>query len=267
MRRTVFIIFVLAVSTQCLLAQKNECKQKPKRFPAAFTHMTTDYANMNVQADALPKHYFQIESSILFGTLFQEVNDESYYGYNANLLRVGMGRSLELRTVLSFPGKNLKYNTGEYDNIHPPLTLGVKLNLLPESSSTPGVAFILDYTYYADKSHLQPCVIIDKFAFNILKFSMSGGPQFVLDGSGSKLIYSLGIVMKERNGNIGIYSLASNRYNYMDNIFHMGLLFTDNLNFNFTAGYGVHEDHGLFMFSYSGLFNVKSLQSRFWGYF
>lgn len=261
-----FVIYLISLNI-CVHAQNNECRQKTKRFPSAFTHMTSDYANMNIQADVLPKHFFQIESSLSFGALFKNAEGEKYYGYNANLLRVGMGTNFELRGVFAIPGKNIQLNYPEIENLHVPFTIGAKVNLLPESSSTPGVSFEVDYVYYDKTSHFQPALILDKFAFKVLKLSMSAGPQFALKGTSSKLAYSVGIIMKERNSNIGIYSLASNRYNYLENIFHMGLVFSDNLNYHFTCGYGVHQDHGLFMVSYSGLFNNKTLQSKFGGYF
>lgn len=222
---------------------------------------------MNVQADVLPKHFFQLESSLSFGALFDNIKGEKYYGYNANLLRVGMGTNFELRGIFAIPGKNIQLNYPEIENLHVPFTLGIKLNVLPESSSTPGVSFEADYVYYDNVSHFQPTIILDKLAFKVLKLSMSAGPQFSLEGKNSKLVYSVGVIMKERNSIIGIYSLATNRYNYLENIFHMGLVFSDNLNFQLCCGYGVHQDHGLFMVSYSGLFNTKTLQSKFGGYF
>ena len=267
MSRSVFMLLVFfLLSGLKAEAQKKECKQKPKRFPSAFSHMTSDYANMNLQADILPRRFFQIESSLLFGALFKNQNGEKYYGYNSNLIRVGSGHNLEIRGVLAIPGRNIQLNNPEIETLHAPLGLGIKANLLAESSNTPGISLSGEYIYYNAISHVQTCLIFDKMAFRIFKLSLSVGPQFSFDGT-SKICYSSGVIMKDRDNKLGVYSLVSNRYEYLENIFNTGLVYSDNLNYQLTIGYGVHQSHGLFMFSYTGLLNYKDFQRKIGSFF
>jgi hypothetical protein len=260
------VLFLFTASVFQSQAQKKECKQKPKRFPSAFTQMSTDYANMNLQTDIIPKRYFQLESSLSLGALFINKNGEKYFGYNSNLIRIGLVSNVEIRPTFSIPGHNVEINNTEIEHLHPPVGIGVKVNLLSESSVTPGIAINTEYIYYDLTSHFQACLIIDKLAFKVLKLSLSAGPQISVLGT-SKMVYSSGIVMKDRNKKFGVYALANNRYAYLENIFNMGLVYSDNLNYNFTIGYGVHQNVGLFVFSYTGLINYNSLQRRYGAYF
>lgn len=267
MSRFVFTtLLVLQLSMTLLLGQNKECRQKPKRFPSTFSHMSSDYANINLQADVLPNRFYQFETSLLFGALFRTTNGQKYYGYNSNLIRIGMKGDLEIRAEFSVPGSNVALNSEGVNHLSLPLGIGIKKNLLAESSATPGLAITFDYVYYNLESHIQTSLVIDKRFLRFMKFSLSAGPQFSTSGT-SKLMYSFGVQMKERNHKLGVYALVSDRYHYMQNVFHMGLLLSDNLNYYLTCGYGVHQDHGLFMFSYSGLLNYSVLQSKYGAYF
>jgi hypothetical protein len=265
-RRILILLFFTFLFFIHVQAQRNECRHKPKRFPSAFTHLSSDYANMNLQADILPKRFFQLESSLSYGTLDNPANGEQSYWYNYNLLRIGTGTSFEFRAIFGVPGKNVQLNNEDINKLHPPLGAGLKLNLLSESSHTPGIGLVAEYTFFNAVSHFHAALILDKLTFRIFKLSLSAGPQLSASGS-SKMAYSTGIVMKDRNKRLGVYSLATNRYPYLENIFHAGIVFSDNLNYQLTAGYGVNEGRELFMLCYTGLVNYKSLQRRFGAYF
>jgi hypothetical protein len=264
-------VFILIVFLPCFVlnsfAQKKECKLKPKRFPSAFSHLSTDYVGMNLQADIIPKRFFQLETVIAGGALFRNNNDERYYGYNANLLRIGLGSNIEVRGMVTFPGKNIQLNYPEEINyLHPQGGAGVKVNLLSESSQTPGLSLMAEYQFYNNNSHYQANVIIDKLTFRVLKISIAGGPRVSANGS-SLINYSAGLVMKDRNKKLGIYSFATNRMPYLQNVFNMGIVYSDNLNYVLKVGYGVHQSDGLIMVSYTGLLNYSSVQSRVWSLF
>ncbi|QQS51144.1 MAG: hypothetical protein IPM71_00010 [Bacteroidota bacterium] len=257
-----FLLLIFALPSQ---GQKKECRLRPKRFPSAFTHLSSDYSGMSLQADIIPKRYYQFESALGFGALFQTRENERLYGYNSNLFRIGIGSKLEARLVFGFPGNNIHYNNPEIEKLTPPVGAGIKVNLLAESSSTPGIALLTEYLFYNTYSHIEAMLIVDKYIFKAIKLNAAAGPR--IGGGSSQLNYSLGFVMKDRDNRMGVYSLATNRYAYMENIFHMGIVYSDNLNYQLSAGYGVHQNDGLFMMSYTGIITYSGLQRRFGSYF
>lgn len=264
--RCICLYISLFVCGTVALAQKKECKQKPKRFPSSFSHMSSDYADMNLQSDVMPKRYFQFESGLLLATSFKNNETVKDYAFNQNLVRIGMGTNYELRGTFAIPGRNILINNPEVNTLHSPLGFGVKVNFMAESSSTPGVSLSADYVYYNAESHFQTALIIDKQVFKVLKLSMSAGPQVSINGT-SKMTYSLGIVMKDRAERMGFYTLVADRYAYLSNIVQMGIVYSDNLNYQLTLGCGIQQDHGVLMVSYSGLLNYSVLQSKYGGYF
>ena len=265
MRRQFFLfLLLLVIINTATRAQNKECRLKPKRFPSAFTHMTSDFAQMNLQADVLPRRFFQIESGLMAGMVLNR--GQQSFGYNVNVFRFGLGKRLEFRTGVSFPGDNLQTLYPENKPVNIPAGAGIKFNMLPESSTTPGLSVLAEYNYLGDHSAYQITMVVDKWVARILKISMAAGPQ-ITSNSTSKIAYSMGMVLKERDQKVGVYGMATNRLFYLQNVVNLGIVYTDNLNYQFTAGFGIHENEGLFMVSYSGLFNHRHLRRTIGSYF
>ncbi len=253
-----FLSFFIVLVCLPITAQNKECKHRPKRFPSPFVHMTSDYTRMAFQTDVLLKGYFQTETTLSLSPFQRSENSKGMYAYNAYNIRVGLGKQIEVYSALYFPIGPLPENEDWPGYMSVPVLLGFKFNLLPESSTTPGLSVLLGYNYNPGKPYAHFDFILDKFFFNSLKTSFSFGPR-IYAGRTSDVEYTLGIQIKERYKTTGIYLMASNTYVYLDDIVHVGLIFTDNLNYTCTLGYGVQENDGLIVGSLSWLFHARTL--------
>ncbi len=256
-----FLCFLISWLWLPVVAQRNECKHQPKRFPSPFIHLSSDYARLAFQADVLLKGYFQVETNILFSPFQRGETSKGKYAYNSTSVRVGLGKQFEAYGSFYVPIGPLPDNEDWPTTRSLPVLLGLKYNLLPESSSTPGLSILAGYSYNPGKPYAYIDFILDKFFFNSLKTSISFGPR-IYAGRTSDVEYTLGIQVKERYKKTGIYIMASNTYVYLDDILHVGLIFTDNLNYRCTIGYGVQEDDGLIVGSLSWLFHAQTLKRK-----
>jgi len=99
--------------------------------------ITTEQPDQSYGAEVLEKNSFQLESSLYYN----HINDSNDPIITSNLLRYGIGKSVELRLMIEQGNYRDTYIEKTSQSLYP-LALGTKVEIVREGRSCPGLALV-----------------------------------------------------------------------------------------------------------------------------
>lgn len=227
---------------------QNQCVYKPKKFPSAFPTLNFDYYGCANQPVTVQKGTFQIETTVLIENVIKEDYSETKEQlFNSNLLRVGIGNNLELRTHLNSIILN------DPKSIH--LGTAIKYSIPIQSKPLPYLGFLLNYARFNSLNSIDFGFISEINAHEAVSISADIGTRYN-NIEKINLCYGIKSQMKPKNSKTGIFVIGTNKYLFLDRILLFGILFTNNKTFNITFSYGLTNEKSLFKAGFSMKFQT-----------